>query len=636
LNTIKYYKISQIYFRIHFKLKKIILDKVKTKKRYLKLLKKHFKEDIKYINNIYICSINIDNKIKNEPFYHRIVITTKEILEKNEFVFLNLKVKFNNEVNWINCYPSKLWGYNLNYFDFLISIAIYINIEQDIKKWEKGNILIKNWIQTYDFKHSVISCPYVVSLRLFNFFYYILLTNQIKKSDLISSSKIIRYMYMDFLHLANNLELDIKGNHLIKNLKSLIILGYFFNNKNSVRIAQDSIRILLKQLDEQILEDGGHFERSTMYHVIVTQDFLEISYFLKLLDIPVPDRFEAKLILMLDFLEVIIHPDGDIGLFNDSAFKIAAKASDILFAGAQLLGKAPSIYARPGIISYLLSCTTKNFNNKLCSLKRNRFDARPYTGYCALSNAYGKMIFDCGDLAPDYLPAHAHNDMLSFEFSIKDRRYIVDTGVYEYEPGILRDKSRSTLSHNTVAVNGAEQSELWSSFRMARRGRIIRCDWKQGNEYNIVSASRSQYNSKITIHMRTILEHEDGFWIVLDNVRATGELPHYSHLHFHPELNPVVTQEDIIADQLFIKPFSIDSSYDVNIFKSLYFPEFGLKQERTSICICTHAKIFGYLLVAYPIDNFKIVLKENNIHLSLDYRDYDLDLQPLFKNDGKE
>jgi uncharacterized heparinase superfamily protein len=604
-----------------------------VKKRYYELLKKNSLNDLELKKNIHRCSININNNIKDETIYQKIFSTTNEILAKQEFTFLNLPVRFNNKINWTSDYPSRLWGYNLNYFDFLLPVSIYINVEKDIVKWEKINNIINEWIEVYDYKHNVLSSPYVVSLRIFNLLYFILLTNNLTKYN--SSSIIVKYMYTDFLFLSDNLELDIKGNHLIKNLKSLIILGYFFNTKISVKIAKDSFKLLLKEIDEQILKDGGHFERSIMYHVIVTQDFLEIIYFMRLLNITVPDEFQAKSGLMLDFLEAVTHPDGDISLFNDSALNTAAEAADVLFAGAGLLDKEPSVYAKPGLLSYLFSYEMKSLKYKELLQESKRFDARPYSGYFALSNSYGKMILDCGDLAPDYLPGHAHNDMLSFEFSIKDRRYIVDTGVYEYEPGVFRDKCRSTLSHNTVAVNGAEQSEQWASFRMARRGRIIRCDWKEGNKYNIVSAARSQYNSKKSLHMRTVLEHQDGFWIVLDNVRATGKLPHYSHLHLHPELNPVVTQKGIIADQLVIQPFSIDSSYDVNLLKNLYFPEFGLKQERTSISICTLAGIFGYVLAAHLIDDFKIVLRQSTIHLSLDNRDYDLDLQPLFQNDEK-
>ncbi|WP_042334040.1 heparinase II/III family protein [Desulfosporosinus meridiei] len=630
LHTVRHYKASQIYFRIKLLIKRNIYYRIfDPSKRCQNLLLNHRFNEAIVEKNIKKCSIKVDKEIKDKDLYQKIVTTAEEIIENRVFKFLNHKVRFSNKINWTNAYPSTLWGYNLNYFDFLLPISIYINVEKDMVKWEKLKSILGDWIEAYDYKHKVIASPYVVSLRLVNFLFMILLTNNCMKAPFNSASSLMTYLYRDFFYLSENLELDIKGNHLLKNLKALIVLGFFFKTKKSIQIAQESVSKLLEELEEQILEDGGHFERSPMYQAIVTQDMIEIIYFMRLLDIPVPKELIEKLGLMLDFLEVMTHPDGDISLFNDSAFNIAAESSDILFVGARLLNKTPSIYARPGRISYLLSNPTKNMNY-LSELRHGGLAARPDTGYFCLNNNFGKMILDCGDLAPDYLPAHAHNDMLSFELSLKDKRYLVDTGVYEYQPGIFRDNCRSTFSHNTVAINGKEQSELWASFRMARRGKIKSCGWKEGNEYCIVSAERSQYDSKDSLHRRTVIGHQDGFWVILDRVQGEeegeGDGLHLSHLHFHPDLDPVLTPTGIIADQLVIQPFAIDAGFKLDILKSLYFPEFGLKQERSTLRMGTSALYFGYVLIAYQVECFKIAQEQGSIHLSLDKKNYYLDM----------
>ena len=634
-HTARYYKIEQVWFRIFFSLKKSIRNKMNVQEKLQKQMQQQLAgHDLTRLAEYRLYQFDINRSLKTEDFYETIIKTTQEVVDHREFTFLNVKAKITRGIDFSGPYPSKLWGYNLNYFDVLIPISIYVNAEYDAFKAGQIENLVNEWIDTYDFKHPVLSAPYVVSLRLINFLYCLLLTNHLTNHQPpnLNPQKIIKYLYLDFLYLAKNLEWDIKGNHLVKNLKALLILGYFLNTDYSVQLAREAGQILSRQLKEQIFPDGGHFERSTMYQVIVTQDLIEIICFLRLFKVPVPGIFAEKLKAMLAFLEVVTHPDGEISLFNDSAFKIAPKASDILFAGALQLMLEPSPYARPGIFSYLWSgCSSSAQVEPLTFNREQRFDARPFTGYFALGNPSGKMIFDAGDLAPDYLPAHAHNDMLSFELSINQQRCIVDTGVFNYEPGPNRDRCRSTLSHNTVAINGAEQSETWASFRMARRSRIIGCYWQEEHDLDFVSAVRSQYTDKTAFHQRTVYSHPDGFWLIADQVGASGKSPHLSHLHFNPGLNPLLRLDVVEVGPLTIILYSLEQDHAVKIIDSVYFPEFGVVQERKSLCFCTRSTHFGYVIAAYPIENYEIMLelakdtvRRDTIHLVLNQKAYNL------------
>ncbi len=83
------------------------------------------------------------------------------------------------------------------------------------------------------------------------------------------------------------------------------------------------------------------------------------------------------------------------------------------------------------------------------------------------------MVIDCGAIGPDYQPGHAHCDTLSYELAIDGRRVIVDSGVHDYEPTQHRAYARSTPAHNTVVIDGQEQSEMWGVFRVARRARPL-------------------------------------------------------------------------------------------------------------------------------------------------------------------
>src|SRR5262249_26234360 len=96
------------------------------------------------------------------------------------------------------------------------------------------------------------------------------------------------------------------------------------------------------------------------------------------------------------------------------------------------------------------------------------------SGYYVCRNGEDVMILDCGSIGPDYQPGHAHCDTLSYELAINGRRVIVDSGVFDYEPSSERAYARSTRAHNTVVVDGEDQSEIWGVFRVARRAKPLR------------------------------------------------------------------------------------------------------------------------------------------------------------------
>ena len=90
-------------------------------------------------------------------------------------------------------------------------------------------------------------------------------------------------------------------------------------------------------------------------------------------------------------------------------------------------------------------------------------------GYYGWRSGDDFLVADCGRIGPDDLPAHAHGDILSFEWSLRGERIIVDPGVYEYVAGPRRAASRSAASHNTLCFDGLDQADFFGAFRCGRR-----------------------------------------------------------------------------------------------------------------------------------------------------------------------
>lgn len=228
------------------------------------------------------------------------------------------------------------------------------------------------------------------------------------------------------------LERDLQFNHLMKNLVALAVYAAGLDRMpREFDFLCDSVPRALRQ---NVLADGGHAERSPMYHALALLDvrcLAATGLF--------PETWAGPLadvqLRMTEALAAMSHPDGDIALFNDS-----------------WLGEAPSTVSLIGAEA----------STPLIRLSQ--------TGYVRLNGSGDAVILDCGPCGPDQNPGHAHADFLAIEASVGGRRFIVDPGVATYTAGALRDESRSAARHNGPHVAGAEPIEFWRSFRVGRRG----------------------------------------------------------------------------------------------------------------------------------------------------------------------
>jgi uncharacterized heparinase superfamily protein len=409
LNTIKFLKPIQIFYRIKFLLFPSNFSSSKT----ITFSKPTFLSKYKYIP-------------KPDSFN----------FQKSEFIFLNKKSSFNMS-SWDFKSASKLWQYNLYYFDFINSTSAL-----DYKKEVLDMIL--NWI-VYDRKITSLE-PYPVSLRLVNWIKWI----HINKID----NEVINHdLFLQTQYLYNNLEYHLLGNHLFANAKALVFSGVYFNCKESDRWLTKGIKIIESELNEQILKDGGAFERSPMYHSILLEDLLDLHYLLssqkKDFFEDLLSRLKEKINSMFYWLEVMSHPDGQISFFNDCAFGISRSLEELVAFSEDI-----KVYKHKNVI--------KKCDNLSCYKLSD-------SGYIRVNGSNFSAFLDVAEIGPKYIPGHAHADTLSFELSIFNERFIVNGGTSTYDNNMDRHKERSTSSHNTLELNKHNSSEVWSSFRVAKR-----------------------------------------------------------------------------------------------------------------------------------------------------------------------
>ncbi|MEX0771801.1 MAG: heparinase II/III family protein [Balneolales bacterium] len=452
-NTLRYLKIQQIIYRLYY----LTRNKSNLKKNDYKVTRLH--AGLK--------------PIQLKPY----IAKPQTYTQPGTFCFINLVQAFKGAIDWNHAGHGKLWTYNLNYFDFL---------NQNSISREEGLRLIFNFIGS----ESILADgkeAYPTSLRLINWLKFIYRHN-------IRNQGINDFMLSDLHNLTRNVEFHLMANHLLENAMALTIGGYCLNQQD---IYEKGMNLLVKELDEQMCDDGGHYERSPMYHQILLDRLLDAINFLGERD---SHLLRKSAIAMLSWLESITFSDGSIPYFNDSSSGIAPSTAQL------------KKYA------YTLGVNTEkiNYGN---------------SGYRKMSSDNYELIADGGNIGPAYQPAHGHNDAGSFILHVNKLPFIIDTGASTYEINDRRAHERSVTSHNTTHPDGIEPSELWSSFRVARRETVkITKETRDSLEITRVLPYKERQTLIRSFHCY------DDFIRIFDQSQNGGNYKAYIHFAPHVEI----------------------------------------------------------------------------------------------------
>jgi uncharacterized heparinase superfamily protein len=354
------------------------------------------------------------------------------LIPPNKVVFLNVEADISDVSIWNDQRYAKLWLYNLHYFDDL-------NAQNSSERVNWHKQVIQRWISENQAGRGNGWESYPTSLRIVNWIKWCLSGNE--SAEPMRDSLAVQTRW-----LSKNLEFHILGNHLLANAKALCFGGLYFSGPEAGNWYCRGLKILEAQLEEQVLPDGGHFELSPMYHLIVLEELLDLAQLIRVYERQVPPYLCDAIQRMLAWSKVMRHPDGEIPFFNDAAFGVAAKPTQL------------DLYAQA------LGFDVAELEQQLTHL----IDS----GYMRMVNDNAVVFADMAPVGPDYLPGHAHADTLSFELSLGDRRIIVNGGTSVYGNDQERQRQRGTRAHSTITIDGANSSEVWGGFRVARRANV--------------------------------------------------------------------------------------------------------------------------------------------------------------------
>lgn len=490
-----------------------------------------------------------------------------EAATTGELTFLNETVSFSDGKSIVLNAPQileqslhwqlKCWG-----FEHLKDVWLGYDDPHDVPK--DAIDTHRAWLSEWRGKYPIAAdtdylrqywMPHSACLRILNWVRYDAFLHE--RLDAVFRKQIRECVYKNGAFLSDNVEHGVGGNHLIENAVALVVAGVYADEPEW---CQQGKRLFEQAAENQFFDDGGHFERSPMYHLIVCQRFLTAYSLLSSIGEKSKDiqRCASEAV---EFLRRLQPPDGRIPLFNDSVFGEALELNECLKYAKEIGVNSDSV--------------TNLMSNGLS-------ESMSDSGFYWLGDQDNRMLVSAHEIAVPHIPAHAHVHPGQFCLWIQRERVLTDTGVYEYAAGDRRQHVRSIVSHNTVQVGDRDPVRLASSFWLW--GQIdpeVDVDRKQGTlrmAYNVNGIGRPSYD-----HKRTIATSDEG-WRVTDELSC--KKPARSRLHVHPAYEAArdgdkitVSGEDPIVQ---IKPHDCEA---LRLETAPYYPEFGKHLDRDVIVL---------------------------------------------------
>ena len=352
------------------------------------------------------------------------------MLGPDRFLLLNTEGVCSDSTQWAGEGRSQLWTYNLHYFDDL-------SAEDSAARRSWHERLIERWIDENPPGVGIGWDPYPTSRRMVNWIKWSLAGN-------ILTPKSRQSLAVQTRWLRRRIESHLQGNHVFANAKALIYSGLYFAGEEADVWLKQGLALAQIELREQVLPDGGHFERSTMYHAAFLEDLLDTLNAMQTFGHSIDRDWRETAARMMAWLEAMTHPDTAIAFFNDAAFGVSPPPERLRNYAGRLNVDLEPIVGR-GVRQLMPS------------------------GYISVDSPPFYLVCDVAPIGPNHLPAHGHADTLSFELSFQGHRIFVNSGTSEYGLSAERQRQRGTAAHCTLVLDGENSSEVWAGFRVARR-----------------------------------------------------------------------------------------------------------------------------------------------------------------------
>lgn len=494
-------------------------------------------------------------KIRNEA-----VATAERVLE-NRIPLFGKDVLFTNGIDWnVDFQTGTRWDpktdyrfsrdndpkfvWELNRHQFLPALGKAFFLTGDEAFARKAVSLIGSWIDDNPpFQGINWSSCIESALRQISWLWTFRFLDGSESVTAEVRKKISESMYLQAMHGARNLSFySSAGNHLISELVSMALVGQSLDRNDLVTTAAD---LLEEEVDRQILMDGAGTEQSPSYlaHTMEYYVLFALAMGTGTISPRILGGIERGSMFLQSLLnageDAIFTGDGDSGqvLVLSSGY---SSYRTLLNTAASVTGNGDFLQEDVGEDEkafWLLGPTRfqrlADIADKPGVRGRRAFEK---SGIYILDRTVNgrrvTVVFDCGPLGMKPMAAHGHSDALSFILHVDNHPVFIDPGTYTYlNENRWREYFRGTSAHNTVRIDGVDQSLFGGSFIATRHAEAECTGWAESER---VSGRHTGYGflRSPAVHSRAIAFEVDGNALsIVDRVESSGE--HLVEQFFH-------------------------------------------------------------------------------------------------------
>lgn len=413
--------------------------------------------------------------------------------------------------------------------------------------------------------------------------------------------------------IRGHLERNDEGttNHYLADVVGLLFIAVycpFF--PESRRWRRFCLRELVREMEEQVYADGCYFEASTCYHRLALELFFFAAWLVAADEggsdcddlVQAAQRslgrgYTVRLHAMFAAVLHLLKPNGrmpqigdnDSGRFLPFGIQETLDMRYLLALGAVFFRDSQlkvDEFGLAGDVLWVFGPRGRDAWDHLegRSLRTIPGKAFPNAGWYVIRRHSDYCLVSCGPNGGHGRGGHAHNDKLSIELTLDGRDVVVDPGTYVYtsDPE-QRNRFRATCSHNTLAVDRCEQTELPADlFRLPDRVQVRRAESTETAEW-AGFAGTIEYAG--IVHERTVgVDKTSGRWTVED--RVCSPTPACGQVLFHLSPEVAVQGRELLHKDGETSIASIDAG-DVPLEAGIYrySPEYGVTMKAPCLSV---------------------------------------------------
>lgn len=362
-------------------------------------------------------------------------------------------------------------------------------------------------------------------------------------------------IYLHLRRIRQKLSLfSSANNHLIGELCGLYVGSACFPWwPETAAWRSTSLAMLDREVALQFAPDGVNREQAFSYQLFTLEMlFLAWATAVRVGD-PVPPNFPNRLTKALEFISAIATDKGDVPMYGDSddarGFLLSYKDSQletVLDVGSRLLGDSGFAGRVPKdtAAGAILAPQARKARGEVRPSRPWDMRVFPEGGYLAIASSSSRLVADFGPLGYTDIAAHGHADALSLWLAVDEEYLLVDAGTYAYHSHQdWRRYFRSTAAHNTVEIDGLDQSTMAGRFLWSQKASAALLDRSESDD---AVSFRMQHDGYLRMADPVLHEREVQFIPAVTELRVTDKMQCKGshnvavHWHLHPEAQVLV------------------------------------------------------------------------------------------------